>query len=85
VEKTAKQYLEHADGSRIPIRIPTEHGLYERFDLPLKTGLPGGSFTGPEELLEGARESLEGILVDELTAIFEGWIDQVRRGIVQGR
>jgi hypothetical protein len=41
----------------------------------VKPGLADRSFAQPEELLEGVREFLDGIPADELTAIFEGWID----------
>jgi hypothetical protein len=44
-------------------------------------GLTGRSSAEPEELLEGVREFLEGIPAAELTAVFEGWIDRVRRVI----
>jgi hypothetical protein len=47
----------------------------------MMTGLAGRSFAEPEELLElleGVREFLEVIPAAELTAGFEGWIDQVK-------
>jgi hypothetical protein len=44
----------------------------------VKPELAGRTFAEPEELLEGVREFLEGIPAAELTAVLEGWIDQVR-------
>jgi hypothetical protein len=49
----------------------------------IKTGLAGRSFAEPEELLEGAREILEGIPAAELRAVFKGWVDRVRWVIAQ--
>jgi hypothetical protein len=62
-----------------PDLAPSDFWLFGR----IKTGLAGRSFAEPEELLESVREFLGGILGAELTAGFEGWIDQVRWMIAQ--
>jgi hypothetical protein len=53
---------------------PSDFWLFRR----IKTGLAGRSFAEPEELFKGIREFMERIPTGELTAIFEGWVDQVR-------
>jgi hypothetical protein len=44
----------------------------------VKPGLADRSFAETEESLKDVRKFLEGIPVDELTAIFEGWTDRGR-------
>jgi hypothetical protein len=64
-----------------PDFAPSDFWLFER----IKTGFAGRSFGWSQELLEGVREFLDGIPAVELTVVFEGWIDRVRRVIAHNR
>jgi hypothetical protein len=68
------QLLHVSNLSDSPNLVPLDFWLFGC----IKTGLAGRSFADSEELLEGFREFLEGIPAAELTAVFEGWIDQER-------
>jgi hypothetical protein len=64
-----------------PDFAPSDFWLFGR----IKTGFTGRSFGEPEELSEGVREFLEGTPAAELTVVFEGWIDRVRRVIAHNK
>jgi hypothetical protein len=64
-----------------PDLVPSDFWLFGH----IKVGLAGRSFAEPEDRLESVRKLLDGIPAAEFTAVFEGWIYQVRWVIAHNR